>query len=98
MAMEANSQDSRFSPDDINGKGSFQEHTEHMRMFYETHPGTIEIGGASVDRPAYPDGARTCRVALTVSETGGSPTPIETADWLSLVPMWRMALRRFSPN
>jgi len=78
MTMKSNSEQNGFSPEDRNDKGSFQEHTDRMRIFYDA-PGT-------------------CRVALTVSATGGSATPSDTADWLSLVPMWRMALRRFSPN
>ena len=78
MTMKGNSEQNSFRPEDRNDKGSFQEHTDRMRIFHDA-PGT-------------------CRVALTVSATGGSATPSDTADWLSLVPMWRMALRRFSPN
>ena len=97
MAMEASSQDSRFSSDDDN-KGSFQEHTERMKIFYDTHPGVLNIRGNRDSQPAYEKRVQTYRVALTISETGGSVTPGATADWLSLVPMWRMALRRFSSN
>ncbi len=98
MATEANSQDSRFNPDNINGEGTFHEHTEHMGVFYETHTGDNGISNTGVNGEAYQARVRTCRVALTVSETGGSATSGDTTDWISLVPMWRMAQRRFSPN
>jgi len=98
MIMKDNGQENRFGPEDRTGKGSFQKHTERMRVFYETHPGALEVGASSVNTPANQEYVRTCRVALTVSETGGAATPIGDADWISLVPMWRMALRRFSPN
>jgi len=70
---------------------SFQEHIERMRTFNQTHSGMSEMMDSSA-------GKRTCRVNLTISKTGGSATPTGTEDWLDVVPMWKMALSRFSPN
>ena len=96
--MRNNNSEDQFYAGDGNIGGAFHRHTERMRIFYDTHPGTFEEVGMSAAAPVSQQGVGTCRVALTISETGGSATPTGNADWLSLVPMWRMALRRFSTN
>ena len=78
--------------------GAFRYHTERMRIFNETHPDTVKKEVTSSPASISQESAGTCRVALTISETGGSATPTGNEDWLSVVPMWKMALHRFSTN
>ena len=97
MTVRYNSED-QFYTGDGNIDGAFHHHNERMRMFYDTHPAKFEKAVMSSAASVFQRNADNCRVALTVSETGGSATPLGNADWFSLVPVWRMALRRFSLN
>jgi len=97
MTMRNNREDQFYAGDENIG-GDPNRHTERMRMFYDTNPGTFEEAGKSAAVPVSQRGVGKCRVALTVSESGGSAIPTGNDDWLSLAPMWRMALRRFSTN
>ena len=76
----------------------FREDSERMTTFQQSHSCLLQFNTPTYDEPTLLESIRTCRVALTVSETGGSVTPIEAEDWLALVPVWKMALRRFSRN
>ena len=91
MAIRGNSSDNLFRNRGGGGGNSFHEHVERMITFRESHPGAYDVIGNN-------DVRQTCRVNLTISKTGGSATPIGTGDWLDVVPMWKMALSRFSPN
>jgi len=77
---------------------AFAAHIHSMRLFRQSHTCALQVNEIKCDEPALSEDIRTCRVSLTVSETGGSVIPIGTKDWLALVPMWRMAQRRFSQN
>lgn len=98
MAMAANNQDDQFDAGDGNSQASFKQHSQRMKIFSESHSGVLRIGDKSAGVSPSPKNIRTFRVALTVSETGGSVAPAGNADWLSVVPMWKMVLRRFLLN
>jgi len=89
MAIRGNSRENWF--DNRRREGGFHEHMERMRAFHESHPGAYDV----IENNAV---KQTCRVNLTISKTGGSATPTGTEDWLDVVPMWKIALSRFSPN
>ena len=77
-----------------NSGESFVEHDKCMKMFRKSHP---SISMAKVSRREL---IRQLWPMLTVDtiETGGNKFHINTADWSTYAPMWRVVLHRLILN
>ena len=75
---------------DRNGRGSFSEHAERMRLFSKSHARDPEA------RVALLEHMPTLQVGHTATETGGLKGLTGMTDGLALIPMPKVALARFS--
>ncbi len=97
MTMEWNNRTYRFNPNGVNGKDSFQEHSELMTEFRKSHADTALVNGQRLDEATFLDSLLFLRVNYIV-ETGGSALPDDTTDQSPLVPIWKVARYKLSQN
>ena len=98
MTMEWNKRDYRLGANGGNGKGSFEEHDEHMRRFRRAHADVAWVNQPKRDELAHLDSMLPLPVTHPVMETGGSRFHRSTTNWSVLVPVCKVARYRLSPN
>ena len=98
MAMMWDNRNDRFYFEMKNTGGYFEEHSEHMRIFREFHAYGREMETSEHNSPTLLENGQPLLFPGTISATGGSRSTIAPADWLPLIPMWKVSLRRFSDN
>ena len=97
MAMQWNNRDYQFDPNGGNGRGSFQEHNEHMREFRNSHANVAMVNAPGCDEAALLQSMRPLQVRRFM-ETGGSALPNDTTERSTLVPVWKVARYKLSQN
>ena len=97
MTMQWNNRDYQFDRSGGSNNGSFQEHDRQMREFRMSHADVALVNGPRLDEAAYLDSLLFLRINYVV-ETGGSAIPDDTFDQSPLVPIWRVARYKLSPN
>ena len=98
MAMEWNNRDYQVDPNGGNGRGSFQEHNEHMREFHKSHANVAMVNAPRCDELTLIERMRPLQVRRIMLETGGSALPNDTTDRSTLVPLWKVAQYKLSQN
>ncbi|MFC1949467.1 hypothetical protein ACFLW0_04785 [Chloroflexota bacterium] len=68
-----------------------------MTEFRRSHTNVALVNGPRLDEATFLDSLLFLRVNY-VPETGGSVLPDDTSDQSPLVPIWRVARYKFSPN
>ena len=81
-----------------NNEGTFEEHAERVREFRRSHANVALVNGLRLDESALLEGMRLLQVRCTMVETGGSVRCANAEDWSALVPVWRVARYKLSPN
>ena len=98
MAIIWDKRNDRFYFELENTRDSSEEHSELMKIFHEFYPSGSEMETPEHNLPALVESGQYLLCANTITATGGSRSTTTPADWLPLIPMWRIALRRFSDN
>jgi len=88
----------RFNYSNGNGRGSFEEHAEHMREFRRSHADVAMVNAPRCNKAALLESMRPSPLRRTMMETGGSRLLNSTTVWLALVPMLRVARYKLSQN
>ena len=81
-----------------NNEGAFEEHAERVREFRRSHANVALVNGLRLDESALLEGMRLLQVRCTEVGTGGLVRYASAEDWSALVPVWRVAWYKFSPN
>jgi len=98
MTMEWNNRNDRFDLNGGNGRGSFKEHNEWIRMFHRSHANVAIVNAPRLDESALLESMEPLQVRCTMMETGGSRLLNGVTDWSALVPIWKVAPYRLSQN
>ena len=95
MAIEWNNRSNRVSLNSGSEKGSFEEHSDRMRMFRKSH---ASDGKSGVSRRDLVNAMWPVLVNNSIRDAGGSTGLTSTADWSALIPMGKIRASRLSSN
>ena len=98
MKMEWHTGDYRFAPSGGNGGDAFAEHAECMRRFLGSHGDLAMVNGPRCGKPALPESNFHLSVQRFMTKSGGARFPNDATDWVTLVPVLKMAQYKLSPN
>ncbi len=77
---------------------SFLEHHEAMRGFRRAHADVAWVNQPKRDELARLDSMLPLQVNSQIMETGGSRFHDSTTNWSVMVPVWKVAQYKLSPN
>jgi len=77
---------------------SFLEHNEAMRGFRRAHADVAWVNQPKRDELARLDSMPPLQVTHPIMETGGSRFHDSTTNWSVMVPVWKVAQYKLSPN
>jgi len=81
-----------------NNRDTFEEHNEGMRAFRKSHAGVQLVNAPRRDQPSLLESTRPLHVADIRREIGESRRYVSPEDWSALIPMWKVARYKLSPN
>jgi len=77
---------------------SYAEHNEYMKRFRRAHANVAWSNKPKCDELARSDSMQHLKVTHPMIGTGGSGFPSGTANWSTLVPVFKVASYKLSPN
>ena len=77
---------------------SFPEHNEYMRRFRRAHADVAWTNQPKRDELARLDSMPPLQATHPIMETGGSRFHNSGTNWSGLVPVWKVAQYKLSPN
>ncbi len=81
-----------------NNRVSFPEHNEYMSWFRRAHAEVAWANKPKRDELVRLDSMRPLPVSDIIIEMGGSRFHRSTTNWSVLVPVWKVAQYKLSPN